>query len=434
MKRIVAIFALLVFSAYAFAGVGSGRIVPDSTVVMRFQIHYPVNSTEIHENYMGNARMLPYIQEFLQKSPRIDSITIYSSASPEGPYPVNKRLAMQRGMKAKQYLVNHIPADRQIPDSIIIINPTAENWEGLRELIKNEYPYRDRADLLRILDRTDITDEERKVRLKKLDYGNPWKFVRDSLLPKLRYATWIAVWVYIERDEDLHIMPDYGYTPPVTTAPIVMKVGTIPEYKYPVIEEEEPEQTRTLFALKSNLLYDALSLVNYSVELPLYKNKLSMVLYHQFPWWRWGEAKNEYCLRFLSVGGEARWWFLPKVHEATDRRIRRDKFTGHFLGVYSESGKYDFERQRDICYQGELWSAGLSYGYAMPIGKRLNMEFSISAGYASIAYRGYTPSEDYEILWRDPDKVGRWHYFGPTKVQVSLVVPITAKIKGGYRR
>ncbi|MBR7156981.1 MAG: DUF3575 domain-containing protein, partial [Bacteroidales bacterium] len=200
------------------------------------------------------------------------------------------------------------------------------------------------------------------------------------------------------------------------------------------IEEEEPEQTRTLFALKSNLLYDALSLVNYSVELPLYKNKLSMVLYHQFPWWRWGEAKNEYCLRFLSVGGEARWWFLPKVHEATDRRIRRDKFTGHFLGVYSESGKYDFERQRDICYQGEFWSAGLSYGYAMPIGKRLNMEFSISAGYASIAYRGYTPSEDYEILWRDPDKVGRWHYFGPTKVQVSLVVPITAKIKGGYRR
>ena len=434
MKRIIAIFALLVFSAYAFAGVGSGRIVPDSTVVMRFQIHYPVNSTEIHENYMGNARILPYIQEFLQKSPRIDSITIYSSASPEGPYSVNKRLAMQRGMKAKQYLVNHIPADRQIPDSIIIINPTAENWEGLRELIKNEYPYRDRADLLRILDRTDITDEERKVRLKKLDYGNPWKFVRDSLLPKLRYATWIAVWVYIERDEDLHIMPDYGYTPPVTTAPIVMKVGTIPEYKYPVIEEEEPEQTRTLFALKSNLLYDALSLVNYSVELPLYKNKLSMVLYHQFPWWRWGEAKNEYCLRFLSVGGEARWWFLPKVHEATDRRIRRDKFTGHFLGVYSESGKYDFEHKRDICYQGEFWSAGLSYGYAMPIGKRLNMEFSISAGYASIAYRGYTPSEDYEILWRDPDKVGRWHYFGPTKVQVSLVVPITAKIKGGYRR
>ena len=67
----------------------------------------------------------------------------------------------------------------------------------------------------------------------------------------------------------------------------------------------------------------------------------------------------------------------------------------------------------------------------MPIGRRLNLEFSISAGYASIAYRGYTPSEDYEILWRDPNKVGRLHYFGPTKAQISLVIPIWVKTKGG---
>ena len=117
------------------------------------------------------------------------------------------------------------------------------------------------------------------------------------------------------------------------------------------------------------------------------------------------------------------------MSEASEKRIRRDKLTGHFVGVYGESGKYDFEHKKDICYQGEFWSAGLSYGYSMPIGKRLNMEFSISAGYASIAYRGYTPSDDYETLWRDPEKVGKWHYFGPTKAQVSLVIPITAKLK-----
>jgi hypothetical protein len=63
------------------------------------------------------------------------------------------------------------------------------------------------------------------------------------------------------------------------------------------------------------------------------------------------------------------------------------------------------------------------------------MEFSISVGYASIAYRKYEPSEDYEILWRDPVKHGRWHYFGPTKLQVSLVYPIlmTTKKKGGLK-
>ena len=70
----------------------------------------------------------------------------------------------------------------------------------------------------------------------------------------------------------------------------------------------------------------------------------------------------------------------------------------------------------------------------MPIGKQLNLEFSISAGYASIAYRGYTPSEDYEILWSDSNKVGRIHYFGSTKAQVSLVIPIKVKTKGGNAR
>ncbi|MBO5276318.1 MAG: DUF3575 domain-containing protein [Alistipes sp.] len=180
-------------------------------------------------------------------------------------------------------------------------------------------------------------------------------------------------------------------------------------------------------------MYDAVSLVNFSIEIPL-ADKFSILYYHQFPWWRWGKANNEYCLRFLSIGGEARWWFALKPKEKTEKRIRRDRLVGHFFGLYSESGRYDLQRRRDVCYQGEFWSVGLSYGYSMPIGRRMNLELSLSAGYASIPYRGYTPSEDYETLWRDYDKIGTWGYFGLTKAQVSLVVPITAKDKKGGRK
>jgi len=192
--------------------------------------------------------------------------------------------------------------------------------------------------------------------------------------------------------------------------------------EYPAVIPEEYE-VKTILALKTNLLYDALSLANFSIEVPLYKDKFSLLYYHQFPWWTWGQADNEYCIRFLSIGAEARWWFKTS-----------ERFNGHFLGLYSESGKYDFEFQRRICYQGEFYSAGLSYGYAMPVGKHLNLEFSLSAGYASMAYRGYNPSPDYEILFRDPAKVGRVHYFGPTKAQISLVVPIKVKTEGGKNR
>ena len=64
----------------------------------------------------------------------------------------------------------------------------------------------------------------------------------------------------------------------------------------------------------------------------------------------------------------------------------------------------------------------------------LNFEFSLSAGYASIPYRGYIPSDNYEILWRNPEDAGSLHYFGLTKAQVSLVVPIVVNYKKGGGR
>lgn len=202
--------------------------------------------------------------------------------------------------------------------------------------------------------------------------------------------------------------------------------------------EDNPNNTksstrRTIMAVKSNLLYDALSLINCSVEFPI-GDKFSALVYSQFPWWKWGEADNEYCVRFLSLGAEGRWWFAPRPQPATEKRQERDRLVGHFVGVYAESGMWDFQFKSDICRQGEFWSVGVSYGYSMPISRRLNMEFSLSVGYASIPYRGYTPSKDYEILWRDNEDTGCWGYIGPTKAQVSLVVPIKATQKKGGRR
>ena len=403
---------------------GYAQTPSDSSVVMRFRIFYPVNKTELHEDYMDNANTLHRIQKYLEKSPQIDSITIFSYASPEGPYAFNKYLASERGKTAKKYLLNHLPANRHLPDSLFIIDPTAENWEGLRDLVLYQYPHADKDEVLAILDRKDITDERRKVLLKRLNAGHPWLYILKHLMPQLRYATWVSVWQRIQVDRVIE---------EPTRLSMEMPAMPMPEWKPVPFPVPEMEDTKTILALKTNLLYDALSWLNFSVEVPI-GDRFSALYYHQFPWWTWGKGNNEYCMRFLSIGAEGRWWFKPMPREATETRIKRDRLMGHFVGVYAESGKWDFERKRDVCYQGEHWSAGLSYGYAMPIGKRLNLELSISAGYASIAYRGYTPSEDYEILWRDPEKVGRWHYFGPTKAQVSLVLPFIIKYKkGGVR-
>ena len=409
-----------------FALRGSAQTSPDSSVVMRFRIFYPVGAVELHEDYMDNAKNLYRIRKYLEKSPQIDSVTIYSSASPEGSYQLNKRLAAERGKTAKQYLLDHLPADRHLSDSIFIIDPTAENWQGLRDMVYYQYTQSDRDEILAILDRNDITDERRKVLLKRLNGGRTWRYILKNIMPTLRYATWVTVWQRIreERIVDKELISLKVERPEL----LLPKFEPIP-LPPPVIEED----TKIILAVKTNLLYDAVSWLNFSVEVPL-GDRFSLLYYHQFPWWRWGKAQNEYCMHFLSIGTEGRWWFKTMPREATDSRIKRDRLVGHFIGISGESGKYDFERQRDVCYQGEHWSAGLTYGYAMPVGKRLNLEFSLSVGYASIAYRGYTPSEDYEILWRDPDKVGRWQYIGPTKAQISLVLPFIIKVKKGGAR
>ena len=396
---------------------GNAQIVSDtSSVEMRFRIFYPVNQTTIHENYMDNANSLYRIRKYLEKSPKIDRITIYSYASPEGSYYLNKRLAEERGKTAKKYLLSCIPSERHLPDSLIVLDPTAENWADLRNLVYYQYALDDKDEVLAIIDRTDISDERKKTLLKRLNWGKSWLYILKELMPHLRYATWISVWQRIQVDK-------------VTEEPVrlAMEKPVVEDLHFQPIPlpfpEVEVEDTKTILALKSNLLYDALSALNFEVEVPI-GDRWSVMVEDVFPWWNNG---NKWAIQMWEMGVEGRYWFK--------RTDARDVLTGWFGGLYGMSAKYDFQWKRDVCYQGEYWSAGLSGGYAFPISTYFNLELSASLGYLSTAYRHYVPAQDYGELIRDPYKQGRKGYFGPTKLKVSLVFPITltlSKKKGGW--
>jgi hypothetical protein len=397
-----------------------GQAVADSISSDRYVLYYICDDIEIDENYLDNAYQIFRIKDILARSPQIDSITVYAYASPEGPFLRNKWLAEKRALAAREFILKNLPKNSVLKPENIHLRPMGENWEGLESELEANYHLANRNAVMNII-HAHIPTENKKWRLKNLDNGYTFNYIIRNHMPKLRLATWVCMYISPDRPVRVEFKePELEFPKRIDAA---LPVQT-PEYR----------EQKTILALKSNLLYDLFTLVNYSIEVPFAKN-LSALYYHQFPWWRWGEADNQYCIRFLSIGAEGRWWFKPKPRPQMGKSVQRDKLMGHFVGLYAESGKWDFGWGRDICHQGEHWSVGLSYGYSMPLGRRLNMEFSLSLGYASIAYRGYTPSEDYEILWRDPAKQGRWHYFGPTKAQVSLVVPITMKTKrkGGAR-
>lgn len=394
--------------------------VTDSVNSDRYALYYYCDRIDLQEDYLDNALQMARIRDILARSPRIDSIAIYAYASPEGAPHRNDWLARRRAEVARDFILANLPNDSVLLPQNIILHPMGENWEGLYEELDVNYHLMNRDRVMKIM-RADIPTETKKWRLKQLDNGFTYNWIIRHHMPALRVATWLCVYQPIP-EFVADTMPD-----------IRVEMPTLPELE-PLPITEVSRKKKTILALKTNLLYDALSLVNYSIEVPI-GERFSALWYHQFPWWTWGQADNQYCIRFLSIGGEGRWWFKPMPRPQMGKSVQRDRLMGHFVGLYAESGKWDFEWGRDICHQGEHWSVGLSYGYSMPLGRRLNMEFSLSLGYASIAYRGYTPSENYEILWRDPAKQGRWHYFGPTKVQVSLVYPIllTTKKKGGSK-
>lgn len=198
------------------------------------------------------------------------------------------------------------------------------------------------------------------------------------------------------------------------------------------VAEVPPEkELRKLFAVKTNVLYDLASLINYSVEMPI-GNRFSALVQSYNPWWT--SSNNQICNQMFTLGAEARYWFgrgnsSGRVTRGA-RKSNPEPLMGHSIGLYGLSGKGDWRYEQMLCYQAYFVSAGLSYNYSFPLGKNLNMEFSFAAGWARIQYNHYIPSEDYSILFRDYSNHGTFDYFGPTKIEISLVLPIRAYIGG----
>ena len=170
-------------------------------------------------------------------------------------------------------------------------------------------------------------------------------------------------------------------------------------------------------AFRSNLLVPAL---NAGIEVPIGKH-WSVGADYYFPW-IWPKKDNKNCFELLAWGIEGRYWFGKN-------RTAFDRLKGHSVGLYGYVGYYDFERNFHG-HQGEFLNVGVDYTYAMAVGKRksLHLEFSLGLGYIYSEARQYTVIEANGPLISDKitKKVG---YFGPTKANISLVVPIFKKVK-----
>lgn len=186
---------------------------------------------------------------------------------------------------------------------------------------------------------------------------------------------------------------------------------------------ERPAKKLPVVALRTNLLYDALVVPNIGLEVAL-----PMHFTIAFDWiatWIKSDAKHLY---WQGYGGylTLRYYFGKAANEYP--------FIGHHVGIYGDLLTYDIE------FGGQGYQAwkpgfggGVEYGYSLPVGHDLCIDFNIGVGYQGGQYEVYQPANDGtgHYVWQATRK-RRW--FGPTKAEISLkwmISPVEKKKKGG---
>ena len=341
-------------------------------------VFYATSEDFIRPSYMGNDASMKEIIRILRAG-NVKSMVLEGSASPEGPAKGNERLAKGRVENLKDYILGMFP---EMEGKIAVVTKKST---------------------------TDATDEE--------NYAS------------MRYARILSMEVE-EESAKAEEENDAVNTPSESTEGTIVSDGSESTDKSDISEDGNDSKTaaetslipdtttqkekrplNTVAALKTNLLFDAVTALNFEVEVPIGK-RFSVMVEDVFPWW---ETGNKYCFQVWEMGVEGRFWFKPWKN-------------GLFVGPYVMSGKYDFQFDKSINYQGEFWSVGLTAGYSLPLGKKKwgNLEFSLSLGYLQSPYRHYLPTDDYVKLIHDPALDGTFYdiFLYPTKAKISLVVPL----------
>lgn len=169
------------------------------------------------------------------------------------------------------------------------------------------------------------------------------------------------------------------------------------------------KQRLPLFSIKTNLLDDATTSFNLGVEFRLADQWTLHLPVSYNPW----TFSNNKQWRHLSVAPEGRFWL-------------REAFNGHFFGAHGlysffNAGNIDmplgiFPDLEDYRYEGNLYGTGFSYGYQWILGNRWGLEATVGMGYFYADYKQYDCANCGQEMGR-----GYKHYFGPTKLGLSLI-------------
>lgn len=388
---------------------------------LRTTIYFRPGYSLLELSYRDNAANMKALTQGIQTikgNPcvQLQHIRILSAASPEGNSALNKRVAKRRGERLRDYLKETLV----LPDSIFTVSSAGEDWQGLAALIaKEKTPWRNKA--LQIIRHTPewVTRngkvvDGRKRQLQNLDGGKAWKYMLDNHFYTLRTGAVVVCEVKTlaaestpsaaeARQEQAH--PESASQQSASQSPSSPPFPAIPSQVHPSSESQAPP-VASYFALKSNLLYDALLVPNLALEASI-GSGWTLGAGGMLAWWS-KDAKHRY---WRIYGGDL------EIRKYFGTLAKSKPLQGHHLGIYGDFLTYDFEFGAKGYQSKATYAAGIKYGYSHPIANRLNLDFALGIGYLHSNYKTYVPRDGCYVY--QETKKRKW--LGPTQAEISLV-------------
>lgn len=176
-------------------------------------------------------------------------------------------------------------------------------------------------------------------------------------------------------------------------------------------------ETKAQVAVKTNLLYDALTTPNLGVEVAFNTRNSVNLVYGLNPWTFSDDRKAKH------------WVVMPEY-----RRWLCTAFNGHFFGVHAMGGEFNAAKMnlplpgaffsgsnlrsdvKDHRVQGAFAGAGVTYGYQWNISRHFNIEAEVGVGYNHVWYEKYSCMDCSSLV-----KKGQSNYLGVTKLGLSFL-------------
>ena len=308
-------------------------------------VYYPCGSSII--SYKSNIHALDLFihqvdsvgQRYIIKPV---TLSVVSSASPEGGVMINRKLSRSRGRSVLDYLNTHSETFRSISSLVSCHAEELTTNHLLGTSPKESYPAMRYA----------------RVTLHFAGEG------KDSLITSS------------QPDIDSISCGDSDTT---STQVILAESATKPE-SLPDTPRRKASPCRPCLFLKTNMLYDLLTFVNASVEVP-FSEHLTAEATVVYPWWRDASRHKTIQMRYVAV--------TPRYYFSKDDMPYASFFTGLTIG----GGEYDLQWTRRGV-QGSMWHVSPVIGYSHYISQRWKIEYSASVGFIHTKYQTYTQTAD----------------------------------------